>query len=127
MTDTANGGDLEITPYRNGTQKIGWAVVTVGACGEQILAQGVRQIEITPVAAEIVVQDRFATKNPKQRIRSRAGTYDLLIFGGYFEVHDVATGSKLVGFAGTDPNFDPQDVLWHGGSRRGRLSQFPIW
>jgi hypothetical protein len=63
-TDTASRGELEITPYRSGTQKIGWAVVTVGKCGEQILAQSVRQIEVAPGAAQIVVQDRFATKKP---------------------------------------------------------------
>jgi hypothetical protein len=113
-TDTASRGEFAITPYRSGTQTYGWAVVTAGSCGEQILAQGGRTVEVAPGAAELVVQDRFSTDQPKQHIFSNDGTYDLRVFDNRFEVHDVATDSLIFSATGTEPNFSPTGrfVAW---------------
>ena len=89
-TDTANSGEFTITPYRAGTQNFGWAIVAAGVCGEQVLAQGAKIASVAPGASELVVQDRFTTEQPKQRIRSLTGAYDLLIYDGRFEVHVFA-------------------------------------
>ena len=103
----ANRGEFAITPYRSGSQTYAWAVVTAGACGEQIISQGTRAIEIAPGAAELVVQDRFSPDQPRRRIRSNDGHYDLLVFDGRFQAHDVATDSTILKLAGVDTNFSP--------------------
>lgn len=112
--DTADRGELAVTAYRTGPQTFGWAVVTAGGCGEQVFAQDVRKIEITPGRPELVVQDRFATGKPNQIIRSNDGKYDLLVFDGRFEVHDAATDAAVFNAAGKDPNFSPtaRFVAW---------------
>jgi hypothetical protein len=106
-TGAAEEGEISIVPYRRGTQQIAWAVVTAGGCGEHVFKQAQRQIDVAAGSPTIVVQDRFATGAPKQRIRSLSGKYDLLIFAGHYEVDNVATGAKIVDRPGVDPNFSP--------------------
>jgi hypothetical protein len=112
--DGAKQGELTITPYHTGVQTYGWAVVTAGACGEQVLAHGERSVEVDAGAAKLVVQDRFDVAGPTQRIRSRAATHDILVFNNRFEVRDVATNSVIIGETGTDVNFSPTGrfVAW---------------
>ncbi len=112
--DIAESGELAVTPYRSGVETFGWAVVAVGTCGERILEQYIRKVEVTPGSAELVVQDRFDSDQPKERIRSNDGKYDLLIFERRFEVQDAATGAVLFKAAGIDPNFSPtaRFVAW---------------
>ncbi|MBZ0149671.1 MAG: hypothetical protein K8F62_19310, partial [Pseudorhodoplanes sp.] len=107
QVDTNSSSALRITPYRSGTYDFGWAVVAAGICGEQVLAKGKQVVSVAPGASELVLQDRFTSDNPKQRIRSLADNYDLLVFDGRFEVHDAATGAKLVELPGVEPNFSP--------------------
>lgn len=112
--DKATQGELTITPYRVGAQTLAWTVVTAGSCGELVLARGERALDVQAGTAKLVVQNRFATENPTLRIRSRTGTHEIFVFGGRFEVRDVATGSVLISTADTDPNFSPAGrfVAW---------------
>jgi hypothetical protein len=106
-TDTAQSGRLSIKPYLTGIRAYGWAVVTAGACGEQILSQGTEAVETTPGRAQLVIQNKFSTEKPIRRILSKATTHELLIFSGRYEVHAVATGAKVIDRPGVDPNFSP--------------------
>ena len=105
--DKAKSGEIGVKSYRSGMQTYGWAVVAAGSCGEQILSRGKLSVDVVPGAAKLVIQDRFSTEKPKQRILSRAKTHELLIFPNRYEVHGVATGEKIVDRPGTDPNFSP--------------------
>lgn len=105
--DPAKGGDILVTFYRRGTQTVSWAIVTVGPCGEHTFGRGEKIIDVIPGPPEIVVQDRFADVKPVKRIRSPAGTHDLLVFDGRYEVYEVATGARIVDRPGIDPNFSP--------------------
>lgn len=100
-------GEIVVKPYRAGRQGIWWAVATAGACGEHILTRGETAFEVAPGAAELVLQERFSTEKPLKRIRAHTGAYDLLVFDGRYEVHDVATAAKIIDRAGNDPNFSP--------------------
>jgi hypothetical protein len=100
--DTANKGELAVTPYGVGAQVYSWAIVTAGACGEQVLAHGERTVTVDPGAAKLVVQNRFVIDNPTQRIRSRTGAHDIV-------------NSVLLSAAGTNAtNFSPTGrfVAW---------------
>jgi Caspase domain len=112
--DTADKGEFAVTPYAVGAQVYGWAVVTAGACGEQVLARGERTVTVDPGAAKLVVQNRFVIDNPTQRIRSRSGAYDIAVFKGRFEIRDAATNSVLLSEAGSNANFSPTGrfVAW---------------
>jgi hypothetical protein len=112
--DTAARGEFAITPFITGTQVYSWAVVSAGPCGEQVLAQGSQYVEVNAGTARLVVQNRFVAESPNRRIRSRAGTYEALIFDGRFEIRDVATNSLIISQSGTDVNFSPTGrfVAW---------------
>jgi hypothetical protein len=103
----AKGGNILVYPYRRGAQVISWAVVTLGACGEHVFGRGEKIIDVAPGAPEIVVQDRFADDHPLKRIRSLAGTHDLLVFRNRYEVREVATETKVIERPGVEPNFSP--------------------
>lgn len=107
QSDIATDGEISVLPYRRGAQSIGWAVVTAGSCGEQILARGEKTVEVAPGPPEIVVQDLFAITAPLKRLSSPAGTHELLVFKDRYEVLDVATGSRLIARAGIGANFSP--------------------
>lgn len=112
--DTASSGEVAITPFITGSQVYGWAVVAAGSCGEHVLAEGGRRVEVGVGAATLVVQNRFIVDNPTQRLRSRDGTHELFIFDDHFEVRDVATNSVMTNQTGTNVNFSPTGrfVAW---------------
>jgi hypothetical protein len=126
-TDTAKSGELGVMSYRAGIQAYGWAVVTAGACGEQVLSQGKQTVETVPGAAQLVIQDRYSTEKPKQRILSRAKTHELLIFPGRYEVHEIATGAKIIDRPGIDPNFSPTGrFVGARATNEGKLEIFDL-
>ena len=100
-------GEIIVKPYRAGRNAIAWTVVTTGPCGEQVLARGQDTIEVRPGSAELVLQERFRIEQPLTRIRARSGRHDLLVFKERYEVHEVATGAKIIDRPGEDPNFSP--------------------
>jgi hypothetical protein len=101
-------GDFSLTSLRKETLTVSWAVVLTGStCGELIAGRGSRALEVTAGRPELVIQDAFATERPLAQIRSLNGKYDLLQFEERYEVHDVATGAKLIERAGVDANFSP--------------------
>ena len=112
--DTASDGEIAITPFISGPQVYGWAIVAAGSCGEHVLAEGGRRIDVDVGAATLVVQNRYIVDNPTQRLRSRDGTHELFIFNDHFEVRDVATNSVLTTQTGTNVNFSPTGrfVAW---------------
>lgn len=103
----SGGGEIGVKLYRAGRSALGWAVVTAGACGEQVLAHAQTSVTIPPGAPELVLQERFQTEQPLRRIRARSGRHDLLVFKDRYEVHEVATGAKIIERPGNDPNFSP--------------------
>jgi hypothetical protein len=105
--DRATSGEINVTPYRAGLQNYSWAIVTAGTCGEKILSHVDWTAEVVAGAAQLVIQDKFSIEKPKQRILSPAKTYELLVFPQRYEVHEVATGAKLIDRPGVDPNFSP--------------------
>ena len=101
-------GDFSLTSLRNEMLAVSWAVVLTGStCGELIAGGGSGALEVTAGWPELVIQDAFATERPLAQIRSLSGKYDLLQFKERYEVHDVATGAKLIERAGVDANFSP--------------------
>jgi hypothetical protein len=89
-------------------------VLTGSTCGELIAGRGSRALEVTAGRPELVIQDAFATERPLAQIRSLNGKYDLLQFEERYEVHDVATGAKLIEHAGVDATFSPTSRLLVG-------------
>ena len=79
-----------------------------GPCGNHVL--NVPQTLAATVGVgkpEVVVQDRFDVGKPIKRVRADSGRYDLLVYKDRYEVHDVATGARILRREGTDPNFSP--------------------
>jgi hypothetical protein len=107
-TDDTREGELSVTPFRNGSQRIEWAIVSIGPCGEQIVPSGQTGLSVAFGSPEIVLHNRFQDAEPLRRIRSRSGMYELLVFDGRYEVHDLTTGTKIVDRIGVEPNFSPQ-------------------
>jgi hypothetical protein len=105
--EPAKGGSITVLPYRPGGEILGWAVATTGSCGEHVYGKGEKTVDVMPGPPEIVVQDRFADTKSLKRIRSLAGTHDLLVYDGRYEVYEVATGARILDRPGTDPDFSP--------------------
>jgi hypothetical protein len=104
----ARAGEIAVKLYRVGRHALGWAAVTAGPCGEHIVTRGpAATADVPPGAAELVLQERFQTEQPLQRRRARSGRHELLVFKGRYEVHEVATGAKIIDRPGNDPNFSP--------------------
>jgi len=104
----AAAGGFKILPQRVGSQQIGWAIVSGGACGEVVLATGSpSSFTVGLGTPEIVIQDRFTTERPLKRIHHASGHYDLLVFKGRYEIHEADTDELLLERAGIDPNFSP--------------------
>jgi hypothetical protein len=91
----AKGGEINVIPYRRGRQSVSWAVATTGECGEHVFGRGQQIIDVAAGNPALVIQDRFTTEVAKHRIRSKSGTYDLLIFDGRYEVHNSYTGTEV--------------------------------
>jgi hypothetical protein len=117
-------GEISVIPYRYGVPEMTWAIVTTGRCGEHLLSEVRNSINPTAGAPQIVVQDRFVSSEPKQRIRSNSGQYDLVVFDGRYEVYEVATGAKIVDHPGIDPNFSPGSRFV--AARRNSDNQFVV-
>ncbi|MDB5599467.1 MAG: hypothetical protein JWN71_1511 [Xanthobacteraceae bacterium] len=105
--DTSKGGSISVLPYRVGRQNFSLAVVTAGQCGERVFERGAATVDVAAGAVELVVQDRFSLDQPLKRIRAKSGSHDLLVFKSRYEVHDVATGAKIIDRPGIDANFSP--------------------
>jgi hypothetical protein len=103
----AASGELGISSYTAGANKLSWTIASGGVCGQQIYNSQGFTLQIAPGAPSVVLQEAFSVDQPLQRLRSRDGQYDLLIFRGRYEVRNVATGARIVERAGLDPNFSP--------------------
>jgi uncharacterized caspase-like protein len=100
-------GEFALTPYLRGRQSVRWAVVLVGSCGEQVVAGATKTVEVLNGPPELVIQDKFSSESPTRRVRSRTGSYDLLVFKDRYEIHNSQTDEKILDYAGINPNFSP--------------------
>jgi Caspase domain len=103
----ALNGQITLAPFRSGSQRIGWAIVMAGECGQHVFARADKLIDVTAGRPEIVVQDRFTTQTPVKRIKSPTGKHEIAVFKDRYEVYDLLSGAKVLDRAGTDPNFSP--------------------
>jgi uncharacterized caspase-like protein len=100
-------GEFTVTPYSRGRQSVRWAIVLAGSCGEQVVPGSNKTVEVLNGSPELVIQEKFSSDVPMRRIRSRTGSYDLLVFKDRYEVHDSQTDDKILDYAGINPNFSP--------------------
>lgn len=108
IAEPAKSGRISIIPYGQGQQVLRWAVVVVnGACGEHTIGAGEMRLDVATGPPELVVQDRFSSDRPKERIRSLAGTHEILIYDKHYEVYQIATAARIVQRSGVGPNFSP--------------------
>jgi hypothetical protein len=106
--DVPGSGEIGLKPYRAGSFQFRWSVVSSGPCGNHVLnAPQTLAATVGVGKPEVVVQDRFDVGKPIKRIRADSGRYDLLVYKDRYEVHDVATGARILRREGTDPNFSP--------------------
>ena len=105
--DSVNGA-IGVKLYRSGRNILQWSVRTGRECGYRVLRKS-QSIDIAVATGrpDVIVQDRFAIGKPIKRIRSNDGRYDLLVFKGRYEVHEVESGARILEREGNDPNFSP--------------------
>lgn len=101
-------GTFQIKPFREGAFGLSWAVVARTDCGEsQVTETAAFRTEIVSRRASIVVHDLYDYSLAKSVIETQDGRHRLLVFDGFFQIFDVASGAKIVDRRGYCPDFSP--------------------
>ena len=104
----AADGAITVFLLSAGPQDIGVSLVTGGTCGEHVLrTERSPGLTVQLGLPEIVVQDRFTTDTPEERLADSSGRYEMKVYKGRFEVFDRETGVLLLSREGLRPRFSP--------------------
>jgi uncharacterized protein len=104
----AEDGAITVFLLSAGPQDIGVSLVTGGTCGEHVLrTERSPGLTVQLGLPEIVVQDRFTTDTPEERLADSSRRYEMKVYKGRFEVFDRETGVLLLSREGLKPRFSP--------------------
>jgi hypothetical protein len=105
-------GSAAMEFFAAGPVVLPWSIVELQPdgrerCVEVVLQTGALNLNVSPGALELTLQDRFATGAPTASYISPDRALVLSEFEDRYQVHDQSTGDLLLDRAGAHPRFSP--------------------